>query len=707
MNRYFLLAFLYIILGIFDVNASSQGLSITERVRISSLCVQSLTNDDPRDGLSFEESVSIPDVEYKRRIFRFLGIDKSKVDNILQIGIIRDTQKQDKMLRNVVGLDDNTISFLRDRRVLDVHPIEYLNFMSLPPVNRTHIRSGAIISRANANGYLENVVITKVEGDNVHVRLRGSAREAVISKNEAYQPILVGKQIYYSDFIGIPIRTRITSIGENGQIVIEYPPSESGVKIVHANQLRLRPRREMLTGKEDISRPITRRVLNHIQRDIFRIEELYRSLGEESISLINRNIIHNNLTQLNNELMKKLSAEMRKQGIVTRLVLEPVNIINRRIYLLSLVIDGVHESGNKVMLSHWKKAEIFNVSRIKISLYSSIVRKGFTHLVTNEIELDMQTALDILEKKEVSKDGSVNIRHELTHAKWALRAYINRPSIHHTQFRAIPGRSEIGITHQSLDDVVSSPYNQNLNYQEIYAYISNLIFFSKDPVNHIEDMERTVNIIEILNESVQSFVDDLLQDFDINHSIEHLNYHYLSDPKSPIRNEKGLNPFIDYWQEDSYGRIIGIKLPEEVKQTLRYLITSLSLLEMKELIEGVRKSSDRIPEGYVEFLRQYPIAEEIFDYGRANPEGFLESIETRVLNMKREEASRTLNQEFERQLEQIRGISSRISEQLAQTKPIFERMKDVEDHHDEDFVRAKNELLSVIRNLRLIIRREI
>ena len=245
MKRYFLFSFVYItFLDIFNVNALP-------------ICVQGLVNDDLRDGLSFQESVSIPNIEYKKRVLEFVKVDQSKIDYVLQIGIIRDTQKQDEILRNIVGLDNHTIGFLRERGVLSVHPIEYLNFTTLPPANRRYIRPGTIVSRVNTDGYLENVVITRMEDDNVYVRLKRDATESVISKSEVYQPILVGRQVYYLNPIGIPIRTRIISIRDNGQIFIEYPINESGRKIINANQLKLRPRREMLTGGQDLSQPIT------------------------------------------------------------------------------------------------------------------------------------------------------------------------------------------------------------------------------------------------------------------------------------------------------------------------------------------------------------------------------------------------------------------------------------------------------------------
>ena len=210
-----------------------------------------------------------------------------------------------KCFRNIVGLSDDTISFLRDRRVLSVHPIEYLNFTTLPPANRSYILPGTVISRVNANGYLENVVITKIEEDNVYVRLKESTAESVISKNDAYQPILVGKQVYYFNPIGIPIRTRIISVGENGQMTIEYPPSENGIKIINADQLKLKPRREMLTGKPDLSEPSTDRVLNSLRRDYSEIERLYESLSDSSIPLIDRIILYNRLIRLNDEVMRK------------------------------------------------------------------------------------------------------------------------------------------------------------------------------------------------------------------------------------------------------------------------------------------------------------------------------------------------------------------------------------------------------------------
>ncbi len=107
--------------------------------------------------------------------------------------------------------------------------------------------------------------------------------------------------------------------------------------------------------------------------------------------------------------------------------------------------------------------------------------------------------------------------HELAHAILTLKAYVNKPSIYHTQFRAIHGRSKVGIYNQQLGNLSSDPYNQDLNHQEIYAYTSNLILFSKDVINNIENIERTIYIIEMLNKGVQSFVDNLAQDFDVNH----------------------------------------------------------------------------------------------------------------------------------------------------------------------------------------------
>ena len=90
MNRCFLIFSYIIFLDIFNVNALPIPVPIS--------CAVSLTNDSPISGLSFQESVSIPDIEYKRRILKVLNIDKSKINDILQIGIIRDTQKQNEML---------------------------------------------------------------------------------------------------------------------------------------------------------------------------------------------------------------------------------------------------------------------------------------------------------------------------------------------------------------------------------------------------------------------------------------------------------------------------------------------------------------------------------------------------------------------------------------------------------------------------------
>ena len=705
MKRHFLLPYLYIIiiLGFFDVNASSQKPPSEENNNIPNECAQNLTDSHSLDvvqKLSFEESILIPDDYRKRQLLEILlkNIDESKRELILRVGIIRDIQQQNEMLLNIIGLDIHTIDRIRSRRILDIHPIEYMKFTTLPSASSVYIHSGAIISRVNKNGYLENVIITRVERQNVYVRLRKSTEESMISKQSAYQPILVGKQVYYPDPLGIPIRTHITSIKEDGRVSIAYLGNE--IKI-ETDQLELKPRIAMSTGKQDLSEPITSEMANDIRRSYLKIERLYSSPHDRNISAFKSIILRRDIIRLNNDLMRRLSVEMYRQGIVTRLELEPMDILeNRTDYVLRLLIDGIHENGNEVMRSYLERAEEFNVPSIKVSLFPFTIGiriTGSTNLIINEIELNIIFALNILKKEE-----DLDIGHELTHAMITSDVYANKSSIYHTQFIAMPQKAKIDLYDNPSNNSVPQPYSQDLNYQEIYAQISDLIFLSREPFKNLREIVDKINTIKMINRNTQQFVDNLLQNFDINHKIEDIKYHYIRDIDVPLRsllkNEVNLNPFINYWQEDNYGRVIGIRLPEQTKETLKYLITRLSSFEIQKLVESI---SGKVPEAYIEFLKQNPTADQILDYSAKNPDSFLESVEKEVIKIKREEASKILNQEFKRQLDQIKDISVEISEQLAHVESILEQIQ-ATPRNNQVFIETKNKLFSAIRNLYLI-----
>ena len=707
MNRYCLFIFLCIIfLDIFNVNVFAQNLS--DKTNKSVKCAQGLTGanfSDIAQKLSFEESINIPDEHHKKQLLEVLlkNVDESKREQILRIGIIRDVQKQNELLLNVVGLDIPTINRIRSRGILNVHPIGHIKFTTLPPASSAQIRVSAVVSRVNANGYLENVIITKIEGKNVYVRLRKSTEESVISRSDVYQPIQVGQQIYYLDPIGIPIRTHIISIEEDGRVSIAYL---GNVIKVSTDQLELKPRRAMSTGKQDFSRPIAERAVNDIQRIYLRMRRLYRYLHEEGRLSFEKSVISRDIIKSNNDLIQKLSVEMHRQGIVTRLELEPVEIVeNRTDYILRLFIDGIHENGNKVMRSYLERAEMFGVPSIKVSLYSPVMNiepTGSTSLITNEIELSIAFALAVLRKEE-----NLDMEHELINAMLISDAYANKSFIYHTQFIAVSDRSKIDMYGESSDTSVVRPHSQNLSYQEIYTHTSDLVFLSSEPIKNRKQIIGKINLVKTINENAKRFVDHLLEGFDIDREIEDIKHHYIrgidTQLQSLLNREVGLSPFINYWQEDSYGRIIGIRLPEQVKETLKYLIIDLSPSEMERLIENL---PNNVPEAHVAFLKQNPTVDQILDYSVENPDSFLESLEKEAMFIRRAEASRILNQELKRQLEQIRDISIRISTRLARIDFVLEQIETAH-HSSQAFIEAKNELLLIIRDIRIIVLKEL
>ena len=707
MLRCCLFTFLCILfLGFFNVYASTPYSSFGEKKDINSKCVRGLTNaENEAQRLSFEESVNIPDEYHKRRLLKILleDVDELKREQILRIGIIRDIQKQNELLQNVVGLDIQTVNRIRSRGILDVHPIEYIRFTTLPPVISAHIRVGAVVSRVNSNGYLENVIITRIEEENVYVRLKRSTEESVILKNNTYQPIQAGQQVYYLDPIGIPIRTHVTSVEEDGRVSIAYVGGEIKVGI---DQLKLKPRQAMSNDKQDLSRSITDEVEEDIQRSYSKIKAAYRLLRKEDLSSFEKNIIRRNIIIWNNDIMEKLSVEMHRQGIIARLKLEPVEILKDKTdYILRLFIDGIHEDGNEVMRSYLERAEMFGVPNIKISLYPPVVKiepTGSTNTATNEMELDIAFALSVLKK-----DENLDMEHEVIHAMLISEAYANGAFIYHTQFIAVPNRSRIDIYGEPSETSVVRPYSQNLSYQEIYTHTSDLTFLSGKPIKNLRKIVDKINFIRMINENAKRFVDSLLEGFDIDREIENIKYHYIRDIDTRLQSflsrELGLSPFINYWQEDSYGRVIGIRFSRQVKETLKYLVTRLMPFEIQRLIENV---SDGVPEAHIEFLRQNPTMDQMIDYSMENPDSFLESLEKEAMVIRRAEASRIINQEFKRQLEQIRDISIKISTRLARIDFVLEQIKTA--HHDSQaFMEARDELLLIIRDIRIIALREL
>ena len=637
--------------------------------------------ENSETNITFQESISILSDAEKLKILSDLNIDESKKDMIIRVGIIRDIQTQNKILRDVIGLDHHTIDTLRNKGVLQIHPIEYQKFTTVPPVNPTHIQPRAIISAINKNGYLENVIIEKIEGENIYIRFKEKEgfkviprKEAyqpilkVISRKEAYQPILRERQVYYLDENGIPNRQSISYIDPHNinQHYLSRLDDKTTQEYSYIDTLDLRPRKEMVTSKEDYSKRITFKSLISLWRHYRKLIRHYKRHG------INEDVI-----KLNNDFLNRLSIEMRKAGIVTRLLPSNINFENdNAIYdplIMNLSIDGVHENGNRLMRRYLKTAERLNIPSIEISPLIEVKEKsrGRLHRETNTLKLNVNSAIDILSKN----NDDETIPHELSHTMFNSKSIAKSGfNIYNTTFEAT---GETRLNNYGL-------YDKFLSLSELYTYTSSLLLLSKkllksqsiaervrkflnpfilfkqtNKLSQIKDMFRT---LKILNKTVQEFFNNLEKGLTI-------------VPSEGIKEDS-----IRY--VDNKGRVVVIEIRGEINKILDSQLSFFFQHEITHLIEEIQKymTSLAAPDihlarNYIEFLQDDPTVMEFlekkehfgYDYESDLQERYSlhlrNVIESKIVDIE-EKVVQLAAQEIERRLDQIKTLTLKASYQL-------------------------------------------
>ena len=556
-------------------------------------------------NLTFQESISILTDAEKLKILSDLDIEESKRDAILRVGIIRDVQTQNEMLKNVIGLDDHTIEVIRSKGVLQIHPIEYQKFTTVPPANLSHVQRGSIISVVNKNGHLENARIERIEGENIYIKIDQKEEIKIVSRKDAYQPISQGRQVYYPDENGIPSRQYISYIDSNNinqhRLNKLSGYDDSTQELLYINDLGLRPRREMATNGEDYSKRIT------IKSIIF-IWNLYANLKRHyNLYGINEDVI-----DLNNELLRILSIEMRKAGIVTRLQSSDINFENGdAIYdslIMNLSIEGVHENGSRLMRRYMKIAERLNVPSIEVFPLIELKKDhiGRSYSKTSGLELYVDSAIDILSEN----DDDYTIAHELSHDIFSFRSITkSHPTVYNTTFAAT-GESKLNNDNY---------YTEVLSLSELYAYTSSLLFLSRrllrshsiikrisnvlNPFVRLQNMQDKVGqiqgkleVMKIINESVQNFFNRIKKDSCTTISPERVEkddtdtfmLRLLAVQCLSKKQEEGRITYTD--NED---RIIVIFVSRERDEILNSPLSFLFQHEVNQLIEKIREKNDR------------------------------------------------------------------------------------------------------------------
>ena len=669
-------------------------------------CPSALLNDSQIESdvtnITFQESISIlTDVE-KLQILSDLNIEESKRDAIIRIGIIRDTQTQNKRLKDVIGLNDHTIDTIRSRGILQIHPIEYQKFTTMPPANPVHIRPRAIISAVNENGYLQNAIIEIVGSENIYIRFDDTKKFSVISRNDIYQPILLGRQVYYSDENGIP---KIYYIDyRNSEEAHQYPLKDSDKNNAQKrpsslDELHLKPRKEIATSKKDYSKKIT-------FRSIISISHLYMKLIRK-YSLLNN--INKDIIKLNNDLLSKLSIEMRKAGIITSLLPSDINLKDGEIiydpFIMNLSIDGVHENGNISMRRYMKIAEKLNASSIEIFPLIEVIAEssGRADETINRILLNIDSVIHVL-----LKGRSKTISHELTHS---YLQHMTNTGFYKTSFTASDT--------SKLND--SGIYHEVLSLSELYTHTSDLLSASKAllklqkrPIMKFlhsrgiyREMKDILYIIQVINETIQTIVSDVLQR---PHLYQRDISYYLEDK-------------IEY--RDSENRLIRMATPHQDIEDILNSPLSLSLpIDVQQLIEDIRQnmtslvpSDINLAQSYIEFLENDPTVIEFLEekkrlgyyydsaHQRRRSLHFKRFIGDKITGIK-EKIYLLMQQQLENRLKRIKSLSEQVSDQLNIIEHYIQS-DDLMDALKMNDRKGLKKLTRKIKKLQLMLYREI
>ncbi len=229
---------------------------------------------------------------------------------------------------------------LKSQRDLDfnINPLLYKNLTTLPPVKRSFLKKDAIVSRVNDRGHLENVMITKVNNDNVHVvsQIHGSSSEEIVLKDNLYMPILpyrrvIDPRVLDQASIAFSV-TYIKSINDREGTAILV----SSKKPLPLNDLELRPRHWTDTSTKDFSVSIS-------NEEASKLEEEYRSLRE--IYLQEKE--SKNFVETNNSLITKIQQLLSEQGIVTSFYWRPQE---QRPYQFKLSLEELYTFLSKPLI---------------------------------------------------------------------------------------------------------------------------------------------------------------------------------------------------------------------------------------------------------------------------------------------------------------------------------------------------------------------
>ena len=551
-----------------------------------------------------------PDFFTKNRILDFLKRSDEDRDMMLRLiykqGKKNTTSQEDTFLK-YIGLGPYEIQYLRDKKFFDFNIAEFERLTTLPPMNRAHVVQGAKVSILNQKGNLENATVVKIDNDNIHVSIHSQEdhRQQIVSKRNLYRPLEEGTELFY--FYGEAISeirriyqqriinetmpsqmTKVTYIDDSGRVKLA-----NFREVLTMDQLRLRPRRAIKTSEKDLSESVKEH-LKLIRKAITKLIETYKYEGES------RDFI-----ELNNIIIKSIQTVMGLQGISTSIV------PSRHEGTLNLVLNGVHQNGNKIAQLYMKMAQQQNVQRLMFSLArTSKVNIPFIRKAKLGMIIDYNVILDMLEKKKNEKMIAV-FRQQM----FREREKMGRYSIFSHHFSAHNATKDIygfNIIHQ--ESLKANPSHLHLNFERIYIDSLSIVnglegIRHNTPVQQFIQISKAESQLEeliTLTNSIKTIVDDILK---------------ISPNLHVILKE---SPVTDGTLDlaDSFNRKISIKLSEKLSNIFDrkrnyYLLDSLSEENIAKLKRRFGRSHPDVQQlfsPHIKFMERRPDFKELQAY---------------------------------------------------------------------------------------------
>ena len=515
----------------------------------------------------------------KREFLAQQGIYGKTQKAVIRISYLREPNVdliQDEFLKKIHGFTTEQIQTLRQAGMLEVDDLEYQYLTTLPPMNKANIRPRTIVSRPNEEGNLENVKILQIEEDKIHVVSLKKDFLETLSLEDIYAPILPSKEVLYRSSGDLPLRGVIHFIGQKRNIFSGHEESfvievktEYGVISVDYNQLALKPRGFANTGRSDLSKPISFWKLLFFESGVQRLFWIHQIYGENEDFILQ-----------NNFLINQLQKEMLQQGISTSTIPSESSQKKEKKYdqalnenvSSSLIVNGVHENGNKTVRQYMRKGELMGSQKLTISFLDNfqlgVSVGGFNKRDSSRTELGY-TALEILTKRTCEMAN-----HEFRHQMFNSRRHAYRRSLFDHDL-SLAETASLNLLGEEIlkkeEQKTKNPYSRSMSLEEIYNYAHDVLAISKGLKRFSRKEAFFIQIIKQTYERRRVVFKTLRRRFDI---LGRLARNVKEITKNILQklNEKGLNhPLgqdIKYLSlEDPYGRIINFDLPKELLQS--------------------------------------------------------------------------------------------------------------------------------------------